>query len=74
MTDRPPKKTELMTEAERDAYHAEKMKKKKEARNKILAAAVFALEPVGGGWPRSRRRRRARPARRRSRGAGSGRA
>jgi ATP:corrinoid adenosyltransferase len=26
-----------MTEAERDAYHAEKMKKKKEARNKILA-------------------------------------
>ena len=37
MTDRPPKKTELMSEAERDAYHAEKMKKKKEARNKILA-------------------------------------
>ena len=37
MTDRAPKKTELMTEAERDAYHAEKMKKKKEARNKILA-------------------------------------
>jgi cob(I)alamin adenosyltransferase len=26
-----------MTEAERDAYHAEKMRKKKEARNKILA-------------------------------------
>ncbi|MHB1110145.1 MAG: cob(I)yrinic acid a,c-diamide adenosyltransferase [Devosia sp.] len=37
MTDRAPKKTELMTEAERDAYHAEKMRKKKEARNKILA-------------------------------------
>ena len=36
MTDKP-KKTELMTEAERDAYHAEKMRKKKEARNKILA-------------------------------------
>ena len=31
------KKTDLMTEAERDAYHAEKMRKKKEARNKILA-------------------------------------
>ena len=37
MTDKPAKKTDLMTEAERDAYHAEKMKKKKEARNKILA-------------------------------------
>ena len=40
MTDTPeraPKKTDLMTEAERDAYHAEKMRKKKEARNKILA-------------------------------------
>jgi cob(I)alamin adenosyltransferase len=37
MTDRAPKKTDLMTEAERDAYHAEKMKKKKEARNRILA-------------------------------------
>ena len=34
---RAPKKTELMTEAERDAYHAEKMRKKKVARNKILA-------------------------------------
>ena len=34
---RQPKKTDLMTEAERDAYHAEKMRKKKEARNKILA-------------------------------------
>jgi cob(I)alamin adenosyltransferase len=31
------KKTDLMSEAERDAYHAEKMKKKKEARDKILA-------------------------------------
>jgi len=31
------KKTDLMSEAERDAYHAEKMRKKKEARNKILA-------------------------------------
>ena len=40
MTDQPPKplkKTDLMSEAERDAYHAEKMRKKKEARNKILA-------------------------------------
>ena len=37
MTDKAPKKTDLMTEAERDAYHAEKMRKKKEARSKILA-------------------------------------
>ena len=37
MTDKPLKKTDLMSEAERDAYHAEKMKKKREARNKILA-------------------------------------
>ncbi len=37
MTDKAPKKTDLMSEAERDAYHAEKMQKKKEARNKILA-------------------------------------
>jgi cob(I)alamin adenosyltransferase len=37
MTDRAPKKTDTMTEAERDAYHAEKMRKKKEARNRILA-------------------------------------
>ena len=37
MSDRQPKKTDLMSEAERDAYHAEKMRKKKEARNKILA-------------------------------------
>ena len=37
MNDRAPKKTELMSEAERDAYHADKMKKKKEARNRILA-------------------------------------
>ena len=35
--DRTPKKTDLMTEAERDAYHAEKMRKKKAARDKILA-------------------------------------
>lgn len=32
-----PKRTELMSEAERDAYHAEKMKKKKEARTRMLA-------------------------------------
>ncbi len=38
MTDRQPKKTDLMTEAERDAYHAEKMKKKKAARDKLVAA------------------------------------
>lgn len=37
MTERAPKKTELMSEAERDAYHAEKMKKKKEARTRMLA-------------------------------------
>jgi cob(I)alamin adenosyltransferase len=37
VTDKPLKKTDLMTEAERDVYHAEKMRKKKEARNKILA-------------------------------------
>jgi cob(I)alamin adenosyltransferase len=40
MTDdiaRAPKKTDLMSEAERDAYHAEKMRKKKAARDKILA-------------------------------------
>jgi cob(I)alamin adenosyltransferase len=37
MTDKTPKKTDLMTEAERDAYHAEKMRKKKAAREKILA-------------------------------------
>jgi cob(I)alamin adenosyltransferase len=37
MTDKPAKKTDLMSEAERDAYHAEKMRKKKEARNRILA-------------------------------------
>ena len=36
MTDKAPKKTELMSEAERDAYHAEKMRKKKEARTRIL--------------------------------------
>ena len=35
--ERPLKKTDLMTEAERDVYHAEKMRKKREARNKILA-------------------------------------
>jgi cob(I)alamin adenosyltransferase len=41
MTDQPParqpKKTDLMTEAERDAYHAEKMRKKKDARTRMLA-------------------------------------
>lgn len=31
------KKTDTMTEEERNAYHAEKMRKKKEARDKILA-------------------------------------
>jgi cob(I)alamin adenosyltransferase len=31
------KKTDLMSEAERDAYHAEKMRKKKEARTRMLA-------------------------------------
>jgi cob(I)alamin adenosyltransferase len=37
MTERTPKKPELMSEAERDAYHADKMRKKKAAREKILA-------------------------------------
>ncbi len=37
MNDRQPKKTDLMSEAERDAYHAEKMKKKKDARTRMLA-------------------------------------
>ena len=37
MTERAPKKTDLMSEAERDAYHAEKMKKKKDARTRMLA-------------------------------------
>ena len=37
MNEKAPKKTELMSEAERDAYHAEKMRKKKEARTKMLA-------------------------------------
>ena len=37
MTDRAPKKTDLMSEAELDAYHAEKMRKKKEARTRMLA-------------------------------------
>ncbi|MEQ1770048.1 MAG: cob(I)yrinic acid a,c-diamide adenosyltransferase [Devosia sp.] len=37
MSEKQPKKTDLMSEAELDAYHAEKMRKKKEARNKILA-------------------------------------
>jgi cob(I)alamin adenosyltransferase len=38
MTERLPKKTDRMTEAERDAYHAEKMKKKKVARDKLVAS------------------------------------
>ncbi len=37
MSERQPKKTDLMSEAERDAYHAEKMRKKKEARTRMLA-------------------------------------
>ena len=37
MSETAPKKTATMTEAERDAYHAEKMRKKKVARDKILA-------------------------------------
>lgn len=37
MTDKPAKKTDLMSEEERNAYHAEKMKKKKAARDKILS-------------------------------------
>jgi cob(I)alamin adenosyltransferase len=37
MTDKAPKKTDLMSEAERDAYHAEKMRKKKDARTRMLA-------------------------------------
>jgi cob(I)alamin adenosyltransferase len=37
MSERTPKKTDAMSEAERDAYHAEKMRKKKEARDRMLA-------------------------------------
>jgi cob(I)alamin adenosyltransferase len=37
MTEERTKKTDFMTEAERDAYHADKMRKKKAARNRILA-------------------------------------
>ncbi|HZY68603.1 MAG TPA: cob(I)yrinic acid a,c-diamide adenosyltransferase, partial [Devosia sp.] len=37
MSDERPKKTDSMSEAERDAYHAEKMRKKKEARTRMLA-------------------------------------
>ena len=37
MSDERTKKTDLMSEAERDAYHADKMRKKKEARTRILA-------------------------------------
>jgi len=37
MTERRPKKTDLMSEEERNAYHAEKMAKKKAAREKMLA-------------------------------------
>jgi len=37
MSDRQPKKTDGMSEAERDAYHAEKMRKKKDARTRMLA-------------------------------------
>ena len=37
MSDKQPKKTDLMSEAERDAYHAEKMRKKKEVRTRMLA-------------------------------------
>jgi cob(I)alamin adenosyltransferase len=38
MSDERPKKTDLMSEAERDAYHADKMRKKKEARTRMLAS------------------------------------
>lgn len=44
MTDDTPervKKTDLMTEAERDAYHAEKMRKKKAARERIQATKTI---------------------------------
>ena len=37
MSDERSKKTDNMSEAERDAYHADKMRKKKEARTRILA-------------------------------------
>ena len=40
MSDRQPKKTDLMSEAERDAYHAEKMRKKKDARTRMLATKI----------------------------------
>lgn len=37
MSEKRPKKTDLMSEEERNAYHAEKMRKKKEARDRMLA-------------------------------------
>ena len=37
MSERRPKKTDLMSEEERNAYHAQKMAKKKAAREKMLA-------------------------------------
>ena len=37
MTDRPKKKIDMMSEEELDARHAEKMRRKKESRNKIVA-------------------------------------
>ena len=37
MTDRPKKKIDMMTEEELDARHAEKMRRKKESRDKIVA-------------------------------------
>jgi cob(I)alamin adenosyltransferase len=37
MSDERVKKTDLMSEAERDAYHADKMRKKKDARTRMLA-------------------------------------
>ena len=55
MSDRQPKKTDLMSEAERDAYHAEKMRKKKEARTRMLVPGPRELQVDRDGPPDVRR-------------------
>ena len=45
MSDERVKKTDLMSEAERDAYHADKMRKKKEARTRMVGALAGEAAP-----------------------------
>jgi cob(I)alamin adenosyltransferase len=51
LSDERTKKTDLMSEAERDAYHADKMRKKKEARTKSTAAFGMVFRAIGHGFP-----------------------